>query len=254
MKIFYASVQLPYRKLVSLLVFFIIPCFFLSACQPPIKQVDVLKAKVLEAHGGVDALERISTIVFSGKIVTRSDRGSVTLLISRPRILRATMKYLKRDEDRIFLENEGWRNFGDGFEKATGHSLDAMIFQNNHLNLPMGFLDSNYKISYTEKTNNEKNFPVLEITGGDGPPMAVIIDPETGLIKQVDGKISTGSGKVVMGVGYGDYREVAGVMLPHQIINFVNGMAIAESRFDTVQVNTELDAKAFDIYPQTTVQ
>ena len=212
--------------------------------------VDQWQAKMVEAHGGADALSRVATIVFSGKIATRGDRGAVVLVLSRPQKLRTTMKYLKRYEDRILLGKHGWRNSGAGFEAAAGPSLDAMVFQYNHLYLPMGFLDVNYKISYAERKIDDKIFPVLELTGADGPPMTVIIDPATGLIQRVDGKISAGSREVIMGVGYGDYREVAGVMLPHRIINYVNGNAIAESRYDTVVVDAELDQNSFTIDPQ----
>jgi hypothetical protein len=53
-----------------------------------------------------------------------------------------------------------------------------------------------------------------------------------------------------MGVGYKDYRMVAGVMLPHRIINYVNGNAIAESRYDTVKVNGELGQNIFNLDQQ----
>ncbi len=67
--------------------------------------------------------------------------------------------------------------------------------------------------------------------------MTVIIDPETGLIHRVDGRITMGSREVIMGVVYGDYRRVVDIMLPHRIINYVNGAAIAESLYDSVIVN-----------------
>ena len=209
---------------------------------------------MLEAHDGADAFAGISTIEFSGRIATRGDRGTVFLILSRPDKLRTTMKYRKRYEDRILLGKRGWRNFGAGFEEATGPSLEAMVFQYNHLSLPMGFIDGNYKISYAEQKNDDKIFPVLKLIGAEGPPMTVVINPETGLIQRVDGRISAGSREVIMGVGYGDYREVAGVMLPHRIINFVNGNAIAESRYDTVAVNAELAQNSFAIAPQAVVK
>jgi hypothetical protein len=56
-----------------------------------------------------------------------------------------------------------------------------------------------------------------------------------------------GSREVVMGVSYGDYRQVADIMLPHRIINYVNGNAIAESLYDSVIVNAELDTNTFKI-------
>jgi hypothetical protein len=76
-----------------------------------------------------------------------------------------------RHEDRILLGSRGWRNSGAGFEEAAGYSLDAMIFQYNHLCLPMGLLGGNYGISYAEKKIDGKIFPVLQLTGANGPPM-----------------------------------------------------------------------------------
>ena len=92
------------------------------------------------------------------------------------------------------------------------------------------------------------------LTGADGPPMTVIIDPETGLIQLIEGRIMKGGRKVSMGVGYGDYREVAGVMLPYRIINYVNGKDIAESRYDFVGVNTGLDQNYFSLDSQAVVK
>ena len=208
----------------------------------------------MEAHGGKDTLERISTIVYSGSIATRNDKGTVSLILSRSQKLRTTMRYLTRYEDRILLGKSGWRNFGDGFEEASGHSLDAMLFQYNHLNLPMGLIDGSYKVEYSEQKVDDKVFPVFELTRENEPSMIVAINPETGLIHQVDGRISMGPQEVVMGIVYEDYQSVAGVMLLQRIINFVNGNAIAESRYDTVRVNAELDQNTFNIDQQATVK
>ena len=251
MNIWGSTLKLFHSKLVSLLVIFLLTYFLLGAGIQHIEPVDFWKEKVLESHGGVDALERISTLFFRGEIITRGDSGSVTLTLSRPQKLRAVMKYTQKYEDRVLIGNKGWRDFGYGFEEAVGHSLDAMIFQFNHLNLPMGFLDNKFKISYAEQKVAEQKIPILELIAKDEPPMAVVIDPETGLIRQVNGKIFMGKNKVVMGIGYYDYRKVDGVMLPHRIINYVNGMAIAESRYDSVQVNAQIDPKSFYMDEQT---
>ena len=249
------AVQLFYCKLKFIfLLFTFVACCLLNSCRQPVTPADKWLEKMVEAHGGVDALARITTIIYSGRIATRGDRGTVILVLSRPGKLRTTMKYRKRYEDRILLENRGWRNFGAGFEEVVGHSLNAMVFQYNHLNFPMGLIDGNYKILYVEENINGKLFPALKLTSYNGPPITVKIDSETGLIQQVDGRIAVGAQEVVMGVGYGDYREVAGVMLPHRIINYVNGNAIAESRYETVSVNAALDKDFFNINYQGTVQ
>ena len=239
--------KLMNRNISFSLVILLLSCFLLGAGQQQTEPVDYWKKKVLEAHGGIDAIKQISTLAFSGKIITRGDSGTVMLTLSRPGQLRATMKYTKRCEDRILSEKSGWRDFGNGFEKAVGHSLEAMLFQYDHLNLPMGFFDKRFEISYHELKVGEKGVPVLEFLSREEPPMAVVIDPETGLIRQVTGKITMGGHEVQMGVGYGDYRRVEGVMLPHRIVNYVNGMAIADSRYENVRINSPLNPETFDI-------
>jgi len=236
-----------YRNVSFFLVILLLSCFLLGAGQKPMAPVDYWKKKVLDAHGGAERITRISTLVFRGKIFTRGDSGTVKLSLSRPGKLRATLKYTKRCEDRILLEKKGLRDFGNGFQEAAGYSLGAMIFQYNHLDLPMGIMDKKSAMSYDEVTAGEQNMPVLRFLAGEEPPMAVVIDPKTGLIKQVVGKTRMGKNEVQMGVGYGDYRKVDGVMLPYRIINYVNGVAIAESRYDTVLVNSRLDPGTFDI-------
>ena len=110
-------------------------------------------------------------------------------------------------------------------------SLEVMLFQYNHLSLPMGFIDNNYSIKYTERKVGDKTFPALDLLSADGPSMSVTIDPDTALIQLVEARISAGPREVLMGVGYDDYREVAGVMLVHRMINFVN---------DSVSINPVL--------------
>lgn len=245
MKISYGSGYFFFCKFPFLIAIVLTSHFLLNACQQPVHQVDYWMAKVLEAHGGVNVLKQVSTVVFRGGIITGESRGTVVLTLSRPGKLRATMKYPAQYEDRILLGKKGWRNFGDGFEEAAGSSLDAMIFQYNHLNLPMDILDSNFEIVNIEQKVSGQNFPILELTAEGEPPMAVIIDPKTGLIKQVNGSITVGKHEVIMGVAYRNYKKVGGVMLPHRIINYVNGKTVAESSYDSVLVNAELDPKSF---------
>ena len=118
----------------------------------------------------------------------------------------------------------------------------------------MGFLDNDYKITYIKRNIGDQTFPALELTGGNGPSMTVTIDPDTGLIRMVEGRISAGPREVLMGVGYDDYRDVSGVMLPYRIINFVNDQGIADSRFETVTVNAQLDQNSFAVEHQAAVK
>ena len=232
----------------------VLVCLLPAACQQPEAPAERWQERVLKAHGGRSALKRVTSLVYIGSIGTRGDTGAVSLSLTDSGELRTTMRYSKRFEDRILQGSRGWRDFGSGFEEVFGPSLAAMMFQYNHLFLPMGLLNGRYSVAYREKRSDEETFPVLELSSGFGPPMAVIIDPESGLIHQVNGRITAGNQEVLMGVGYKDYRKVDGVMLPHRIINFVNGTAIAESRYVTVAVNAKLEQNAFAVAPQSAVK
>lgn len=229
------------------LIIAVLVCLLPAACQKPQPLGDMWQDRMVKAHGGRDALKRVTSLVFTGTISTRGDTGAVSLALTDSGGLRTTMRYGKRFEERILQGSRGWRDFGSGFEEAAGPSLAAMIFQYNHLFLPMGLLNGRYKVVYGEKKSGDRTFPVLELSGRSGPPMAVIIDPESGLIHQVNGRITVGNQEVFMGVGYRDYRKVNGVMLPHRIINYVNKNAVAESRYETLAVNRKLDRDFFTV-------
>jgi hypothetical protein len=231
-----------------------VPVFlFPAACHQPQTPVDRWQERMLNAHGGRDALKRVTNLVFIGSINTRGDTGAVSLILTDDGELRTSMQYSKHFEDRILQRSRGWRDFGFGFEEVAGPSLAAMIFQYNHLFLPMGLLNGRFSITFKEMMSGDKTFPLLELSDGSGPPMAVMLDSESGLIHQVNGRITVGNQEVIMGVGYRDYRKVNGVMLPHRIINYVNNNVVAESSYDSVAVNRVLAPYLFTVARQPAV-
>jgi len=126
----------------------------------------------------------------------------------------ATVQYDGRHEDRILVENKRSRDFGGGFIEALDHSLAAMISQYNHLNLPMGLSDEKFSIQYAEQDFDGRNYPILELTDEDEPPTTFIINPETGLIRQVKGRISMGKNEVVMGAATGTMKRLTASCCP----------------------------------------
>jgi len=75
--------------------------------------------------------------------------------------------------------------------------------------------------------------------------MDVTIDPQSGLITHVAGLFQVQGQTAKLEVGYGDYRQVQGVMLPGRIVNYAGGRVIAETLFDRVEVNVPVDEKTF---------
>lgn len=206
-----------------------------------------LTARVIAAHGGEAALRRVQTVRWEGRIETFMHRrsGSASLLLQRPGRLRATLDYGASREDRILDGERGWRDSGEGFAEVQGAPLAAMVFQYRHLDLPLGLLDGGYRITPGEEVRGGRQCPVLHLEGAGGPSMDVTVDPQSGLITHVAGLFEVQGRTAKLEVDYGDYRPVDGVMLPARIINYAGGMAIAETRFERVEVNVPVDGRTF---------
>jgi hypothetical protein len=208
---------------------------------------NVWVSRVLSAYGGEKALRRVESVVYRGEIeaTMRRDRGREVIYFQRPRRLRVNIEYSRSREERVLNGSRGWRNSGEGFSEVQGPPLEAMAFQYNHLDLPLGLIEGNYRIALREESRNGKDYPVLTLKGAEGPPMEVTIDPDSGLILHVAGIFQMGRQTTRLEVDYGDYRPVVGVMLPHRIVNYAGGMEIARTVFDQVEVNKKLEPQIF---------
>jgi len=206
-----------------------------------------LTARVVAAHGGEAALRRVRTVRWQGTIEAfmRRSRGTASLLLQHPRQLRATLDYGSSREDRILDGGRGWRDSGEGFVEVQGPPLAAMVFQCKHLDLPLGLLDGGYRVDLREEERDGRKWPVLHLEDAEGPPMDVTVDPQTGLIAHVAGLFEVQGKTAKLEVDYADYRQVEGVMLPGRIVNYAGGRAIAETRFEKVEVNVPVDEKTF---------
>lgn len=218
-----------------------------AGCRPEPSPEAAWSARVIAAHGGEEALRRLRTVSWQGEIEAymRRARGTATLILQRPGRLRATFDYGSSREERILDGARGWRDAGEGFVEVQGAPLAAMVFQYKHLDLPLGLLDGGYRVTLREEERGGRQWPVLHLEDAEGPPMDVTVDPQTGLIAHVAGIFQVQGQTAKLEVDYGDYRLVAGVMLPQRIVNYAGGMAIAESRFARVEVNLPVDERTF---------
>ena len=74
--------------------------------------------------------------------------------------------------------------------------------------------------------------------------MNFYFDNATGLLVRVLRFADTAVGRVPFQVDYSDYREVAGVKIPHKwILTWTNGQAT--SQLNNVQANAAIDASRF---------
>jgi hypothetical protein len=203
--------------------------------------------RVIAAYGGRQALEKVHTIVYKGRIVALlgNDHGKETISLQRPDRLRTSVHYSRSSDERILNGKDVWSSFGGDFQKTTGAARLAVIYQYQHLDLPMGLLGDGYQVTLGVQEIDGRKYPVLDLSDVDGPPMRVIIDPDTGLIRRVSGIFKIQGQTTQLAVDYGDYRKVGPIPLPHRMINYAGGVKIAEADFDQVKINEPLPANLF---------
>ena len=91
---------------------------------------------------------------------------------------------------------------------------------------------------------DDKLVRVLQGTNPRQPPVNFYFDNATGLLVRVLRFVDTAVGRVPFQVDYSDYRDVAGVKIPHKwILTWTNGQAT--SQLTSVQANAAIDASRF---------
>lgn len=211
--------------------------------------VNAFIKKVLAAYGGEASLARITSVYSTASIEAfmRGDRGSSTRFFKRPRKLRAELVYQHSSETRILNGFRGWRGSnGEPLREVHGPPYLAMAYQYKYLDLPFGFLDRGYKITYVGKeTLHEKPVEILQLVDNEGTIMRVYIDAGTYLIVKVVGSFGIGPAEAELAAEFSDFREVEGVKFPFKVTNYSGGNKIAETVATEIRVNKEMSDSLF---------
>ena len=205
--------------------------------------------EVIAAYGGEKTLAKIRNVYSKGSIRTlmREETGISTRYFQRPRKLRAELFYPHASETRIINGFRGWRGSDSvPLREVHGPPYLAMSYQFKYLDLPFGFLDKGYRITYLgrEKLDGVA-VEVLQLVDDEGPAMRVSIDPGTRLIKRVAATFGFGQGSSELSAEFSDYRDVEGIKVPFKVINYSGSNRIAETVVIEVRINREMPDSLF---------
>jgi hypothetical protein len=211
--------------------------------------VNTFIKEVIAAYGGETHLSLITSVYATGSIEAfmRGDRGISTRYFKRPRKLRAELVYQKSSETRILNGFRGWRgNGGEPLREVHGPSYLAMAYQFKYLDLPFGFLDKGYKITYLgRETLHALPVEVLQLVDNEGTIMRVYIDAGTHLIVRVVGSFGIGPGGAELAAEFSDFRDVDGVKFPFRVTNYSGANKIAETMATEIRINKEMPESLF---------
>jgi photosynthetic reaction center cytochrome c subunit len=176
---------------------------------------DQLLEKYLQAVGGADATEKITSRVVTGTI-TFGDRNVPIDIFSKDPDKRISFTHTP-DGDSVtaFNGHEGWLGFpGRPAREMHGSEIDAAAMDADlHFAAHLKGMFSGAEVRGTEKIGDHDAYVVIGRREGK-PPLRLYFDAQSGLLVRLVRYGETPLGRMPTQIDYADYREANGVKIP----------------------------------------
>ncbi len=211
--------------------------------------VDQVFDKYIQALGGAQRLAALTSYSAKGTYIgfeTEQTIVPMEIYAKAPSQRAMIVKMAVGDNVRIFDGSTAWIAASDKplpLYTPTGGNLEGAKLD-GILMFPAQLKGAfaNWRVSASGI--DDKLVRVLQGTNPRQPPVNFYFDNATGLLVRVLRFADTAVGRVPFQVDYSDYRDVAGVKIPHKwILTWTNGQAT--SQLTNVQANAAIDASRF---------
>ena len=230
----------------------LLPALFTGTCWGAEQRSNAtteLVASILRAYGGAEMVGKVRSVTATGRITEflSGATGYYARYFARPGKLRIEVMPQQGGEIRLLNGDRGWQMGSAGFTPVAPLELQAMIYQYNYLDLPMGLVAKDYAVKAEgQQVIEGRETYLLLIEPKNALTISILIDAKTHLIVKVSAKFGMG----MMGAGelateYYDFRPVAGVLFPHRLLNFAGKLKLSEIVLDEIAVNRQLPADLF---------
>lgn len=206
---------------------------------------DQLLAKYVEAVGGAEAIQKISSRIEKGTISFGEHKTAVEVFAKAPDKRLTVTHSPNGDSMTAFDGHVGWLgSTGRPPHEMTAagteaFKLDADFYFPVHLKQVF----TQFRVRPPEKVGDREAYLVLGLRQGQ-PPVGLYFDEQTGLLVRLVRYEETALGRLPTQIDYADYRDADGVKLPYRWT-----LARPGGRFmiqvDQVQQNVAIDDAKF---------
>ena len=214
--------------------------------------VDKVIAKYIEAIGGRKALDAIKSIRATGKLTFNGGAMEAALSIEskRPKRFRMDFTLQGMTGTQAYDGETGW--FVMPFmgktdpEKMSAEQVELMSDQADMDGPLVDYKDKGYKVELIGKEEEEgSEVYKLKVTKEDGAVEYHYLDAEYFIPIKITGKRKMMGAEIEYEAAFGDYREVAGVLMVHSIENRGGPMGASTMVFDKIEPNVQLADSRF---------
>ncbi len=225
------------------------------------QNVDEIIAKHLEAIGGLDHIKAIKSMRMTGKMVMGSMgiEGTVTRTIKRPNNIRMDIGFQGQNMVSAYDGKTAWQIvpfMGDPKPHPMPEDQAKQMIREADFDGPLvDYKEKGHKVEFVGKAEVEGTEALkLKVTLKDGDVFYAFLDPEYYVeLKRVTTQKNRQTGMdVEVQTFFSDYKEVAGVMIPHALR--IKGTGPGEVNFtvEKVEVNVDLDDALFAMPAEAT--
>lgn len=185
--------------------------------EPPKVSADQVIDKYVQAVGGADALQNVSTRVERGHINFGGREATIEVYAKAPNKRLSVMHTPNGDSITAFDGQAGW--LGNGGrpprEMNAAENIGAKI--DAQLSFPQNLkqMFDEFRVGRPEKIGEQEQTVVFGRKQGQ-PPVKLYFDPQSGLLTRVVRYTETPLGRLPVQIDYSNYREVDGVKVPEQ--------------------------------------
>jgi hypothetical protein len=217
--------------------------------ESPLPSVEQILDRYVQAVGGRQAIERVTSRVWKGSRV-----GADGVLVPEevyakaPNKLLTVTSYPNMVFHTGFDGTRGWARSNEGSRDVPSEML-AQLRREAEFYKETRLKDIYSKLAVLGRaTVGEREAYVVEATPSDGVPEKLYFDVQTGLLTRKYSEMKTVLGQFPTQTDYEDYREVDGVKLPFAIRWSIPGRTWGR-KITEIKQNVPLDDARFD--PQT---
>jgi photosynthetic reaction center cytochrome c subunit len=211
--------------------------------------VDQVFDKYIQALGGVQRLAALTSYSAKGTYIGFETEQTVVpmeIFAKAPSSRAMIVHMAVGDNARVFDGKNAWIAASDKplpLYSPTGGNLEGAKLD-GILMFPAQLKGAfaNWRVSATGI--DDKLVRVLQGTNPRQPPVNFYFDGTSGLLVRVLRYVDTAVGRVPFQIDYSNYKDVAGVKIPHKwVLTWTNGQATSE--LTQVQANAAIDASKF---------
>lgn len=214
--------------------------------------VDDVIAKNIEARGGMDAINKVESAVIKGAMAMGGMEMPFTITWKRPNMVRMDFEMQGMTGTQAYDGEQAWMQMPFGGnpnpEPMPDSQIDQVKEMADWIEGPLiNYKDKGHTVELVGKEDVDGTEAYkLKITHTGGRVVESWIDAEYFLEFQQKSEQDMMGQKVTMLTTFGDFKEVAGVMLPHAFDNMAEGAAAGQSfLLKEIEIGADVDAAVF---------